>query len=93
MGAPVSNPLRACERYHAACRPSNADFGNFALTAAIISSLVAALFAAMVSMITCLMVRFGSDSGFWAFRIGAAVVGFLPFLGCFGFSVPFCFSS
>ena len=28
MGAPVSNPLRACERYHAACVSLKADLGN-----------------------------------------------------------------
>ena len=68
IGFPVSNPLRACDRYHAACLSSKADLGNSALTAAIISALVATLFAAIVSMTTCLMVRFGSASDFLVFR-------------------------
>jgi hypothetical protein len=34
MGVPVSNPFRACERYHAAWLYLKADLGNCALTAA-----------------------------------------------------------
>jgi hypothetical protein len=56
--------------------------GKSFLTAAIISSLVAALFDSMVSMTTCLMVRFGRDSGL-AFFAAAAAAGFLLFLNCF----------
>src|SRR5512144_2250062 len=61
IGVPVSNPLRACERYHAAWLSLKADLGNCALTAAISSSLVMALFAVIASATTCLMVRL--DSG------------------------------
>ncbi len=61
MGVPVSRPLRACERYHAAWLSLKADFGNCALTVATSSSLVMTLFAVIASMTTCLMVRL--DSG------------------------------
>jgi hypothetical protein len=60
-GVLVSNPLRACERYHAAWVSLKADLGNCALTAAISSSLVMTLFAVIASTTTRLMVRL--DSG------------------------------
>lgn len=59
MGAPVSNPFRACVLYHAAWVSLKADLGNSALTAAISSSLVMMLFAVIASMTTCLMVCLG----------------------------------
>ena len=81
IGVPVSKPLRACDRYQAAWVSLKADLGNSFLTAAIISSFVAALFRASVSITNCLMVCFGSAVGFVVFVVFAA--GALPFLDCF----------
>jgi hypothetical protein len=49
-----------------------ADLGNSALTAATISPLVAKLFASIVSMTTCLIVRFASASDFSTLAAGVA---------------------
>ena len=90
IGEPVSNPLRACDRYQAAWLFLKADLGNSPLTAAIISSLVATLFAAIVSMTTCLIVRFGSVSGFSAFCVFGAARATLFSFDCF-FTFVSCF--
>ncbi len=88
MGVPVSNPLRACERYHAAWLSLKADLGNCVLTVAISSSLVMTLFAVMASITTCLMVRLDSglsilgteDSATTALPLGEWVLVFCSFL-------------
>lgn len=56
------------KQYHEACFALNADPGNSAFTAAIISSVVAEGLAVKISKTACLMVRFAAatDPGFAA---------------------------
>jgi hypothetical protein len=82
MGAPVSNPLRACDRYQAAWLSLKADFGNSVLTTAIISALVTAVFAAKASMAASLMVRFCAAAGFSGFGVFGVATASLPMV-CF----------
>jgi len=78
MGVPVSNPFRACDRYHAAWLSLKADLGNCVLTAAINSSLVMTLFAVIASITTCLMVRLdsGAEGSATIFLYGDFGLGF-----------------